>query len=466
MTPMQFRVTDVTCRERFVKFRMPFRYGILTLHGAPEIEVTVQIETTDGQTSYGTSAELLAPKWFDKSPDLTNEQNFEQLRLSVDLAKAAYLKAEAGAAFQIHANLEADIHKAALDKDLPGLVAGYGIAVLDRAIIDALCRLQNVSFEDFANRNGFGLSAATAPDLDGFDFDAFLGGLSMAKTIMCRHTVGLTDYLTDAEIKDEHKVNDGRPESLEGAVRTFGIRAFKLKICGDEAADIDRLERIAEVIDKSPDAYLVSLDGNEQYKDAASFSGFLDAMRASTRLTRMFDAIKYIEQPIARSAALSVPIHALAQQFAIEIDESDGDVAAFAEAREMGYSGVSSKSCKGVYRSLINRARVEKWNAEAGSDDYFMSAEDLSTQVGICLQQDLSLASLIGCTHIERNGYQYGDGLSGGSAAWREQLAKDHPDLYEINKNRLEVKIENGEISLASLTGVGFGVRTYLADDG
>lgn len=41
-----------------------------------------------------------------------------------------------------------------------------------------------------------------------------------------------------------------------------------------------------------------------------------------------------------------------------------------------------------------------------------MSAEDLTTQSGLALQQDLVLAALIGAGHIERNGHHYVDGMN------------------------------------------------------
>ena len=49
-----------------------------------------------------------------------------------------------------------------------------------------------------------------------------------------------------------------------------------------------------------------------------------------------------------------------------------------------------------------------------------MSAEDLTTQAGIAVQQDLALASLVGATHVERNGHHYVDGMAG--APEQEQL--------------------------------------------
>ena len=41
-----------------------------------------------------------------------------------------------------------------------------------------------------------------------------------------------------------------------------------------------------------------------------------------------------------------------------------------------------------------------------------MSAEDLTTLAGVSVQQDLALVSLLGLTHVERNGHHFIDGMS------------------------------------------------------
>ena len=41
-----------------------------------------------------------------------------------------------------------------------------------------------------------------------------------------------------------------------------------------------------------------------------------------------------------------------------------------------------------------------------------MSAEDLTTLAGVSVQQDLALVSLLGLTHVERNGHHFVDGMS------------------------------------------------------
>jgi hypothetical protein len=153
---------------------------------------------------------------------------------------------------------------------------------------------------------------------------------------------------------------------------------------------------------------------------------------------------------------LSKPVKALADQVPIEIDESDADVSVFPLARSLGYRGISSKSCKGFYRALINYARIAKWNAEEPGR-YFMSAEDLTTQAGVALQQDLALASLI-ATHVERNGHHYVDGMTGAPRAEEDAFLGAHPDLYHRARNgRLRLTIRDGAISIGSLDTPGLG---------
>jgi hypothetical protein len=137
------------------------------------------------------------------------------------------------------------------------------------------------------------------------------------------------------------------------------------------------------------------------------------------------------------------------------MDESDAEDDAFTRGRACGYAGISTKTCKGIYRSLLNRARCEVWNAE-GRPLYFVAAEDLTTQPGLSIQQDLALASLIGCEHVERNGHHYADGMVGASEREMDGFAAAHPDLYERSARGLHVRIEGGRISLRSLDCVGF----------
>jgi L-alanine-DL-glutamate epimerase-like enolase superfamily enzyme len=443
--------------ERDVRLRMPFRFGVVTLREAPQTFVQVRVRTDDGKEGLGMAAELLAPKWFDKSAALSNEQNFEQLRQAMAIAAQAYAGADAWlGAFGLHTAMALAHDKACTAAGLPPLVAGFGTALLDRAIIDALLRLRGESVFTATGANRFGIDAATTPDLRGFDIDAFLATLRPAQSIAARHTVGLVDPIEAADQPAGSRVDDGLPETLREVVQRYGVDHFKLKVGGDIDADIERLSRIAGVIDRLP-GYRATLDGNEQYADANAVIALWRRIESTPALQRLRASILFIEQPIARGSALSHDIRALASLRPVEIDESDASIDAFVQAKALGYTGVSSKSCKGFYRSLLNRARCAHWNAQAGADGYFMSAEDLTTQAGLCVQQDLALATLIGCTHVERNGHHYVNGMAAAPPREQQAFLAAHPDLYHDDQGTVRLSIRGGKIAIGSLDAPGLG---------
>ena len=139
------------------------------------------------------------------------------------------------------------------------------------------------------------------------------------------------------------------------------------------------------------------------------------------------------------------------------MDEADGTLTAFPQARALGWTGVSSKACKGLYKSLINRARCERWNRDAGgAARFFMSAEDLTCQAGLALQQDLALVALLGITHSERNGHHYGRGFGDAPLAEQQAFATAHPDLYELHDGAARLRIRGGVIAIDSLFASGY----------
>jgi hypothetical protein len=450
----RLRVTAIDLFERDVRLRMPFRFGVTTLTEAPQVFVRARIHLADGRGSAGMAAELLAPKWFDKDLALSNEQNFDQLRAALAIARGLYLAAGSRTAFGLHAATWGEQLRLCAERRLNPLIASFGAALLDRAVLDALGRALGLSIFEMVQRNLPGIDASLTPDLEGFGLDRFLAGLAPAGSIEARHTVGMVDALTEAEIAPADRLGDGLPQSLEACIARYGVGAFKLKVGGDVAADLDRLCRIADVIDRGR-PYRGTLDGNEQYSDAEAVVALWRAMEAEPRLQRLCRSILFIEQPIARAHALERPIGALAALRPVEIDESDATYDAFKVARGLGYTGVSSKSCKGFYRSLLNRARCAAWNAEAGEARFFMSAEDLTTQAGLAVQQDLALATLIGCEHVERNGHHYVNGMAGLPEAEQAAFLAAHPDLYHRADGVVRLTIRDGQIALGSLDTPG-----------
>jgi L-alanine-DL-glutamate epimerase-like enolase superfamily enzyme len=452
---MKVSIQGIEIYERDVKLRMPFRFGVVTLTEAPQAFVRARIRLENGKEAEGGSAELLAPKWFDKDPGLTNEQNFDQLRASLSQAREAYLASGENTAFGHSIDVYGPQIAIAATQGLNSLVACYGPALIDRAVLDALCRALGISFYEAIRKNTVGLTApGWQADLMAFDMDEFLAGLKPRQTIAARHTVGLVDPITSSDVKEP--VGDGLPETLDDVIQRYRHRWFKLKVGGDIAADVERLAAIASVLDQIGEPYQVTLDGNEQYADVDGIFALWKKLQAEPRLKRLISSIAFIEQPIKRSQALAGDISLLAEEKPVIIDESDDSLEAFPRARRLGYTGVSSKTCKGIYKSLLNAARCRLWNMEEGSNRYFMSGEDLTLQAGLALQQDLALVSMLGLTHVERNGHHYVNGMAGLPQEEQQAFLKSHEDLYEHSHGAVRVRIVNGDLQIRSLGVPGY----------
>jgi hypothetical protein len=155
---------------------------------------------------------------------------------------------------------------------------------------------------------------------------------------------------------------------------------------------------------------------------------------------------------VKRQNALSRPVKGIDKP--VIIDESDDSLEAFPRAKALGYLGVSSKTCKGLYKALINRARCAAWG-----EQYFMSGEDLTIQPGLALQQDLALVSLLGVTHVERNGHHYVNGMAALPKPEQDAFLAAHPDLYERSHGAVRLRIEGGNLQIGSLDCEGFASR-------
>lgn len=456
---MKVKLEAVDRFERDHRLRLPFRFGVITVTQGTQAIVRVRIALEDGRHGEGVAAEALGAKWFEKSPEFSDAQNLDQLRQALQLAVEHYTARGLDTPFGLYAGTYRQQLARGAELGLNPLVASYGPALLDRAIIDALGKATGQSFARIITANEPGIVATDlTPDIEAAHLSPFLGGLQPAPSIDLRHTVGLVDPLTNAERPAADRVNDGLPETLEEVVSYYRGRYYKLKVGGDIAADLDRLSRIAAVLDAGAGDYRVTLDGNEQYDDVDGIVELWRKVEETSALARMAKATLFIEQPIKRQAALSRPVTALAKHRPVIIDESDGELATFPQALALGYAGVSSKNCKGFYKSILNAARVAKLGP-----GYFMSAEDLTTQPGVSVQQDLALVSLLGLTHVERNAHHFIDGMSAASEAEQDAFVKAHPALYERQPGKpARLRASGGKLALGSLDCPGFAVGVDL----
>ena len=161
----------------------------------------------------------------------------------------------------------------------------------------------------------------------------------------------------------------------------------------------------------------------------------------------------YIEQPMPRDITRTSPLGALSRRDVI-IDEADDSYDAFPQAKSLGYRGISSKSCKGIYKAMLNAARAAKWSG--AGERFFVSGEDLTCQAGLAVQQDLALGAFIGVTHAERNGHHYVDGFEGAPVSEARAFLAAHPDLYSGSGATVRLAFHDGDLLTGSLVTAGF----------
>ncbi|MDH2354166.1 hypothetical protein QCM77_11735 [Bradyrhizobium sp. SSUT18] len=445
MSP-RLKLRDIAFFERPVHFARPFRFGAITINATPQLFVRVEIEVEGRGTAVGASAELLVPKWFDKRPELSPAQTVDGLRRSLEIARGLYL-ARTGfmTAFDLHASCIGAQVATCAKKNIPALAAAYGPAEIDKAILDALLRAAETSFFDGMAGNIAGIDARLSPDLKETDLTTFLSSRKPLPRVAIRHTVGLDDT-----VEGEGGVADARENS--------GARYFKLKLSGDPVADAARLARIGKELDALERDYKVTLDANEQYADLAALHALIDRLDHDLALRSISSRLLYIEQPMPRDITRQTPLGSLAARGFI-IDEADDSYDAFPAARALGYRGISSKSCKGLYKSIVNATRAAKWSE--GAETFFVTGEDLTCQAGLAVQQDLALGAFIGIAHAERNGHHYVDGFGDTPAAEVQAFAAAHPDLYADAGQGIRLNIHSGDLLTGSLTATGFATSVH-----
>ena len=125
-------------------------------------------------------------------------------------------------------------------------------------------------------------------------------------SVRLRHTVGLGDPLTDADVSKENQLDDGLPYSLVSNIREYGLQYFKIKLSGDVERDRERMMQIATILRSEVGAATrLTLDGNEQYQNIEQFRECWDQIRSNASVREMIDRfLIFVEQPLSRQRAL------------------------------------------------------------------------------------------------------------------------------------------------------------------
>jgi L-alanine-DL-glutamate epimerase-like enolase superfamily enzyme len=326
-----------------------------------------------------------------------------------------------------------------LAEPIPTLCALVCASPFDAALHDAFGKIHGVSCYDTYGPDFIvhDLGHYLAPEFKGERLDQYVSRKPKPRMPLY-HLAGALDPIEASDVAKP--VGDGLPETLPEWIRFNGLTHLKIKLNGDDLGwDVERVLRVDAAAARTQEnrgvsQWFYSLDFNERCQSVEYLLEFL--RRLQERAPAGFERIQYIEQPTARDLKTnrSNVMHEAAKLRPIVIDESLTDLESLQLAREMGYTGVALKACKGQSQSLLMAAAARKYGL-------FLCAQDL-TCVGASLIHSAGLAAHVpGVAAIEANGRQY---CPAANARWEGRV----PGLFRVTDGTMETGV---------LTGPGLG---------
>ncbi|MCH2202315.1 MAG: hypothetical protein MK102_10115 [Fuerstiella sp.] len=445
------RILEVTVTFESVGFRFPLKFGGRTINETKLINAAVDVETRDGRRATGHGSMPVGNVWAWPS-EVTAAADSERAMMQYaegvaelfasfpDYGHPLEIQYAVGTEFQHQADrVGRDLE---MDEILPSLAQLVAVSPIDAAFHDAYGRVHrsccfNLLSADYCN-----------DDLSFYLDDQFSGEFPNQYTrrepvarLPLYHLVGALDPLSPAEAAG--LTEDGLPHALGDWIAADGLTHLKIKLSGDDLDwDVSRVLAVEQTSGEAQQnrdcsKWFYSCDFNEKCDSAEYVLEFLNRVR--DQRPGAFDRIQYIEQPTSRDlrSASAVRMHDVAKIKPVVIDEALVDYDALLACRELGYSGVALKACKGLSESLFAASAAQKFGM-------FLCVQDL-TCPGLSWLQSCSLAARIpGITAIEGNARQY-------CPAPNSKWARLYPDLFEIS---------DGTVNTGRLSEHGLGFHT------
>ena len=326
-----------------------------------------------------------------------------------------------------------------LPRPIPKLAVLVTASPFDAALHDACGRaLGRSSFRTLSRGLvGHDLSRYLNADFRGDDLQAAVRDRPAA-TVPLFHSVGGSDPLTAEEAEAAGVPRDGLPRTLAEWIRFNGLANIKIKLQGESLDwDVDRtlaVDRIARAT-RPEAAWRYCVDFNERCSDAGYLLEYLKRVAAGS--PACLEGILYVEQPTARDlrAAPRNDMHAAARLRPIVIDESLTDLESLLAARDLGYTGVALKACKGQSHALLMAAAARKY-------DLFVCVQDLTCPAAALVHSAAIAAWVPSVAGIEANARQY---IPEANRGWDERL----PGLFRVTDGRMHTAV------LADRPGLG-----------
>ena len=440
------RIDEVRHRFEDFRYRTPMKFGGREVDRVTLLHVQVAVRTRDGRRAEGASSMPLGNVWAYPSRQLPFEQTLGAMRALADrLAPLLQSCPEYGHPIDLGVLMEAEYLKAAADlskgltEPIPKLATLVVASPFDAAVHDAFGRAHRRSVyvtygPEFCNSD---LSRHLGPEFRGEYADRDVRP-TPRPSVAIYHAVGASDPLDDSDTFV--RVNDGLPETLAEWVPRDGLDHFKIKMNGDDAAwDVERVLRVERVVTAAERARAVgdwkySLDFNERCPNVEYLLAVIRRIREGSPAA--FARIVLLEQPTRRDlqADRHNVMHEAAKLRPVVIDESLTDLETLRLAREMGYTGIALKACKGQTQTMLMAAAGRKFGM-------FLTVQDL-TCPGAAYIHSIGIAARVpGVAGVEANARQY---VPSASADW----AKRFPALFTVR---------GGRVDTSGLTGDGLG---------
>ena len=431
--------------EEFI-YRAPYQFGGRSVDRVTLLNVHCRVRTADGREAWGFGSMTLGNAW--AFPAASQEAGLGAMQtLAGELRAVTAACDETGHPIDLFRVLEPQYLRAASDLSrasslpvpVPKLCTLVVASAFDAAIHDAYGKALGLSAYDtyssrFMTRD---LSHDLGAEFSGEYLDRYVPSAPQARMPVF-HSVGASDPLEAADVRA--RIDDGLPNTLEEWIPRDGLIRFKIKLNGgNEDADVERIVRTDRVVSRVQAARRVDdwkylLDFNEGCPDVAYLLAVLRRVREAA--PRGFDRILYIEQPTKRDLQndRANVMHEAARFHPIVIDESLTDLESLLLAREMGYTGVALKACKGQSHAMLMAAAAQKFGM-------FLCVQDL-TCPGASLIHSAGIAARVpGNAGIEANARQF---VPSANAAWEGRF----PGLFTIR---------DGMMATGQLTGPGLG---------
>jgi L-alanine-DL-glutamate epimerase-like enolase superfamily enzyme len=442
------RVEDVRLAYEEYRYRSPIKFGGVALDRVTLLNVHCRVRTLAGKSAAGFGSMPLGNVWAFPSKSLPYDKTLATMKMVAERIATLVAKCrEYGHPIDLAHLLEPEFHKAALqvgdqlrlDEPIPPLATVVSASPFDAALHDAFGKVHGLNCYDTYGRDFLphDLSHYLGPPYRGLHLEDFLDR-QPRPTLPVYHLVGALDTLDSNDLP--YRLADGLPESLAEWIAADGLTHLKIKLNGDDLAwDVDRVLNVECVAAEAQrqrgcQSWFYSLDFNERCQNVAYLLEFLGKVRERSPVG--FARIQYIEQPTARDLKANPAnvMHEAAKICPVVIDESLIGLESLQLARQLGYTGVALKACKGQSQALLMAAAAR----HAGM---FLCVQDL-TCPGASLIHSAGLAAHVpGVAAIEANARQY---VPAANAAWGQRF----PGIF---------RIQNGLMATGQLTGLGLG---------